>query len=145
MRLTWIIAIKTALTGTNATLIARGEYALAGPLRIRDGKVEGPTLSVKQSLTQSISGLSLGPSGIVIDVATRFTAGAGAPDGADGAFGELGASFGVTNGSSLGASLARCHGVTLTLDFAGGPRGSRDDQTFFNREETVPDVPLCQS
>jgi hypothetical protein len=143
MRVTWTVAIKTALTGENATLIASGQYALAGPLTIHDGTVDGPAVTVEKSLIDSISGLSLGPSGIDILVATRFSAGGATPDGTDGAFGEFTASFGVTNGSSLGASLVRCHGASLALVLGGGARGSDANQTFFNRDDTVPDVPLC--
>lgn len=145
MRVTWTIAIDTALTGDNATLFARGEYSLIGPLRIRDGEVDGPSPNVRQSLIDSISGISLGPSGIDILVETKFTSGAGTPDDAAGSFGNFTASFGVTNGASTGASLVRCHGATLALTFAGGARGSHDRGKFFDRSQTVPDVPLCQT
>lgn len=136
---TWHVNVKPALTGQNATLLANGQYALNGSV----GATKTPALSVVKSLTNSISGISLGPSGIVIAVKTQFTAGAETPAPAKGAFVSLTASFGVTNGSSLGASLGRCHGVTLDLSLGEHHGRARVTKTFFHRSETVPNVPLC--
>jgi hypothetical protein len=143
LKVGWSVVVKTALVGNNSTLLARGRYGLSGPLGVRNGKVETPTLRVRQSLIDSISGITLGPSGIDIAIRTRFAAGADAPDAAKGAFVALTASFGVTNGSSLGAPVARCHGATLDLGFAGGQGKTAVRATIFHRQQVLPDVALC--
>jgi hypothetical protein len=148
----WSIVIKTAITGKNSAVIARGKYGLAGPLGVRNGAVVGPTPTVVESILDRIKGITLGPSGIVIAVKTRFTAGAGTPPAMKGAFTALTASFGVTKGSSLGARasvltpFALCVGASLDLVLAAGRGGASVKKNFFHADEILPpDVPICGS
>jgi hypothetical protein len=159
-------AIETALTGNNSTLFASGEYGLSGPLGIENGQILTPSFSVKKSIIDSIGGITLGPSGIVVAVSLKTLVGLGIPAAAMGPYTSVTTSVGVTNGSSLGAALARCHGASLDIDVAGGvslsisaeadqvlqillPKGTKLEtglevkKNVLHRAQVVPDVPLC--
>ena len=158
---------RSALTGNNATLVASGSFGLDGPFGIEGASIKGPSFSVKKSIIDSITGITLGPSGVVAAVKTEVQAGLGVPAASAGPFGSVTVSAGVTNGSSLGAPLARCKGATLDIDVSGGVSVSLSDTTknlleailppgtdvekraeaslnVLHREQVVPDVPLCQ-
>ncbi len=107
VKLTYKLVIETALTGKNSTLFAGGEYGLDGPIGLSGGKILEPTFSVKKSVTDSIGGITLGPSGLVVAVKMKLLAGIGTPAATVGPYGTFTAAIGVTNGSSLGAALAR--------------------------------------
>jgi hypothetical protein len=159
--------IETALTGNNATLIGSGKYKLSGPIGIDGGTVQVPTFTVEQSILDSVSGITLGPSGIVIGVSMKFQVGLGTPALTVGPYAEIVTSLGLTNGSSLGAPLARCKGATLDVELGGGaglsisaaaisilsqflPKGTKlqfnvgTKTNVLHRAQVVPDVPLCQ-
>jgi hypothetical protein len=138
------VFIETALTGNNATLLGLGQYNLAGPLSVTNGTVASPTLSTQRSLIDSLGGITLGPSGIVIAVKTTFTGGEGTPPAMKKAFGALTVSFGITNGSSLAFPLVICRGVALDVIFAaGGGKLAPVQKTVFKRGQIVPDVAAC--
>lgn len=160
--------VETALTGKNSTLLGSGEYALDGPIGIADGKISTPKFTVVSSIIDSLSGITLGPSGIVAAVSLKGMIGLGTPALSAGPFTSLTAAVGVTNGSSLGAPLARCRGATLDLKGGGGagiaissavvpilrgflPPGTKLDigvetsTTILHRQQVVPDVPLCRT
>lgn len=168
--LKWSFLIETALTGKNSTVFATGKYKLDGPLGITGRGVQVPTLSVQQSLLDSISGIAIGPSGIVGATKIKVRVGFGTPAASAGPYVALTASTGITQGSALGAPLARCHSATLDLKFStgiglevspqllsflkallpakskfeGGWESSVETSTpIFNKSQTQPDVPLC--
>jgi hypothetical protein len=146
VKVSWRLLVDTGITGNNSTILGLGQYGLAGRLGVRNGTVAAaPDLSVQQSLIDSLGGITLGPSGIVIAVKTTFTGGAGTPKAMKGTFAALTVSFGVTNGSSLAFPLVICRGVDLNLIFAagGGPLGDVK-KTIFDRGQVVPDVNICQ-
>jgi len=160
-------SVATALSGKNSTLLASGKYALDGPIGIADGTISTPRFSVVSSIIDSLSGITLGPSGIVTAVSLKAMVGLGTPALSAGPYTSLTAAVGVTNGSALGAALARCRGATLDLKGAGGagiaisssvvpilrgflPPGTKLDvgvetsATILHREQVLPDVPLCR-
>lgn len=159
--------VTTALSGNNSTLLAHGRYGLDGPLGVRAGEVVAPTFSVEESIIDSISGIAIGPSGIVVATSTKLQVGIGTPAATAGPYGSLTSSIGLTNGSALGSPLATCRSATLDLKLAGGaslaisstaakalerllPTGTKAEygvevsQTILSRSQTVPDVPLCR-
>jgi hypothetical protein len=165
-KVTFKLILATALTGNNATLLASGRYGLKGPLGIEGLTIVTPEFSVEKSLMKSIGGITLGPSGLVVAFKAQFMLGAGTSAASVGPFASLTASVGVTNGSSLGAPLARCRGGSLDIKIAGGakvdvseaaqsifnkilPPKSKVDASFevgtslVHRQEVVPEVPLC--
>jgi hypothetical protein len=168
--LKWSFLIETALTGKNSTVFATGKYKLDGPLGITPGGVQVPTLSVQQSLLDSISGIAIGPSGIVGTTKIKVRVGFGTPAASAGPYVALTASTSVTQGSALGASLVRCHGASLNLKFStgigievspqllsflkallpakskfeGGWESSVETSTpIFDKSQVQPNVPLC--
>jgi hypothetical protein len=160
--------VETALTGKNSTLLASGQYALDGPIGIADGTISTPKFTVVSSIIDSLSGITLGPSGVVAAVGLKGMIGLGTPALSAGPFTSLTAAVGVTNGSSLGAPLARCRGATLDLKGGGGAGiaisssvvpilrgflppgtklniGTETSTIILHREQVVPDVPLCRT
>jgi hypothetical protein len=169
IKIEFAFLVETALTGNNATLVANGSYKMDGPIGIEGTSVKGPTFSVNKSIIDSITGISLGPSGVVVAVRLRVQAGTGLLGASAGPYGTVITSVGVTNGSALGAALARCKSGTLDMDLAGGvsvavpdvvdsvlsrilPKGTEIPKqvdlgklNVLHREQTVPDVPLCKA
>ncbi|SCL44308.1 hypothetical protein GA0070606_0231 [Micromonospora citrea] len=160
--------LETALTGRNSTLTAEGEWALDGPVGVAGNEPVAPRFSTTTPLIDSIGGIAIGPSGLVVGSEFRFVLGFGIPGVAAGPYVKLRASIGVTNGSALGAPLARCQrvdrvikigsGVGLNLDgelaelisqrIPGRPKVKADLETevLFTVDKSSqvrPDVPLC--
>jgi hypothetical protein len=165
--LTFNFSVETALTGNNSTLLATGKYGLSGPIGISSGGLKGPSFTLQQSILDSLSGITLGPSGVVAAVKIKALLGVGLPViGESGPYGFFTTSVGVTNGSSLGAPLARCKSATLDIKVGGGAELVIPDSirlalmillpdvklpdvkkefsvSVLHREQVVPDVPLC--
>lgn len=160
--------IETAITGKNSTLVASGKWGLAGPIGIDGSKLLAPTFTVQQSIIDSLSGITLGPSGIVLAVDMKFQVGLGTSALSAGPFATITVALGLTNGSSLGAPLARCRGASLDLKGGAGvglelseaavpilkailPKGTKlkysieTSTTLLHRAQVVPDVPLCSA
>jgi hypothetical protein len=112
--------IIMALSGNHSTLTAAGRWALTGPLGLSAGLPALPAFSVVESIMDSIGGIAIGPSGIVIGSEFRFMLGVGVPGVAAGPYAKFKLSVGVTNGSALGAPLARCHRADLSIEGGGG-------------------------
>jgi hypothetical protein len=167
---TWKFSLGAAFTSANSTLKAGGEWGLAGPIGVDAGGPLTPTLTVLKSLINSISGISLTPAGLTMAFEAKYQFGVGIPKFMAGPYLKLIASFGVTNGSALGAPLARCAGASLVgkigvgagislsteaLDFLKALVGAKrtlgitlEKQalvTFIDRSAVVPDVPLCRA
>jgi hypothetical protein len=159
-------SVETALTGRNSTITALGKYGLEGPIGVQGGDILSPTFTVEQSIIDSLAGITLGPSGVVFAVKMKVQAGLGIPEANAGPYGFVTTSIGVTNGSSLGASLARCRGATLDMEVGGGvayeissvlfdalkrmlppgtdiPDKAEAKKNVLHRSQIVPDVPLC--
>ena len=120
VKIQFVYSIETAITGNNSTLVATGIYGLSGPIGVQNGSVVAPEFSVKQSIIDSISGITLGPSGVVFAVKMKVQAALGIPVASAGPFGSVTTSVGITNGSSLGAPLARCRSASLDMEVGGG-------------------------
>jgi hypothetical protein len=167
IKIAFAFSVETALTGNNATLTATGSYGLNGPIGIDSTGIKGPSFTVNKSIIDSITGITLGPSGIAAAVKMKVQAGTGVLGASAGPFGEVTTSIGLTNGSSLGAPLARCKSATLDMLIGGGasveipdvadkvltailPDGTEIPKTVsaetnvLHREQVVPDVPLCK-
>jgi hypothetical protein len=133
---------------------------------VSGGNFLSPKFTVQQSIIDSLQGITLGPSGVVVAVKMKVQAGLGIPEASAGPFGSVTTSLGVTNGSSLGASLVRCKGATLDMEVGGGvsvsissplldalqkvlppgtsiPTTKEASANVLHRTQVVPDVPLC--
>lgn len=162
------LVIETALTGKNSTLTASGKWGLVGALGMQSGTPLVPTFSVITSMMDSISGITLGPSGLVIAPEFKFSLGFGVPGASAGPYAKFRFAAGVTNGSAFGAPLARCTRVDLVIKggfgmginidgelgkligdrLPGRPKFKADLESEFlwdivKRSQTIPDVPLC--
>jgi len=167
LKVEFTFSVETAITGNNSTLVATGIWGLDGPIGYDGSKFETPTFTVKQSIIDSITGITLGPSGIVFGVEMKFQVGVGVASLSAGPFAGVIVDLGVTNGSSLGAALARCKGATLDLRGSAGvgielsaeeipilkhliPGAKYEyslgtSTSLLHRSQVVPDVPLCNA
>ena len=166
IKIQFTYSVETAITGKNSTIFATGQYGLDGPIGVSGGNFLSPKFTVKQSIIDSLQGITLGPSGVVVAVKMKVQAGLGIPAASAGPFGSVTTSLGVTNGSSLGASLVRCKGATLDMEVGGGvsisistplleamkklfpfgtaiPNTKEASTNVLHRTQVVPDVPLC--
>jgi hypothetical protein len=117
----WFV-LKTAFSSKDSTLRAAGVFSFGGTLGFSYDKgtftVHGPEgFAVKQSLTDSITGLSIGAAGLVIAHQMRLCVCLGAFGFATGLHFMMTSSFGVTNDSSAQAVVrgVRCHGTSLDM------------------------------
>ncbi|NUP45905.1 MAG: hypothetical protein HOW97_01110 [Catenulispora sp.] len=170
--LKWSFLVTTALTGKNSTVFATGKYKLDGPIGITGHGFQVPTLSVQQSILDSIGGVAIGPSGIVAATKLKVKVGFGTPAASAGPYVGLTASTGITQGSALGSPLALCRSATLDLKlstgigveispqllsflkallpakskFEGGWESVAETSTpIFSKSQTQPSVALCGS
>jgi hypothetical protein len=165
IKVVFTFTVETAITGNNSTLIATGIWGLEGPIGYDGENFQTPKFTVKQSIIDSITGITLGPSGIVFGVEMKFQIGVGVASLSAGPFAGVTVDLGVTNGSSLGASLVRCKGATLDLRGSAGvgvelsaaqipilkdilPGAKYEyslgtSTSLLHRSQVVPDVPLC--
>ncbi len=146
----WLI-VKTAFSARGGSIEATGEYTFKAGLGFGYSgggfSVTAPTsLTVKQSLIDSLSGVSLGPVGVVIGYQARFLIGLGAFGFTAGVYFGLTASLGITRGSDAGVTVPGtggtikivCRGAELTLDVNYGvgysiPKVVEDVVNFFFR------------
>jgi hypothetical protein len=167
IKVEFTFSIETAITGNNSTLVATGIWGLDGPIGYDGENFQTPKFTVKQSIIDSITGITLGPSGIVFGVEMKFQVGVGVASLSAGPFAGVIVDLGVTNGSSLGAALARCKGATLDLRGSAGvgielsaaeipilkdliPGAKYEyslgtSTSLLHRSQVVPDVPLCDA
>ncbi|MEU5903387.1 hypothetical protein ABZ780_03310 [Micromonospora sp. NPDC047467] len=115
-----VIGIQTAFSSKEGNIKAAGEWSLEGSVGFgyADG-VFGVTkpwnLTVHNSITDSISGPSVGVNGIIIYYQAAFRAGLGMFGFTAGLYAIVTASAGLTVGSALGAPLALCRSTQLGL------------------------------
>ena len=170
------LTIQTAFSAKNGNIKASARYAFGGKLGFgyQDGSFDAwkPVgFQVKNSLTNSITGISVGVNGMLFAYQARLHVGIGAFGFSTGLYVGLTASVGVTIGSALGAPITVCRGATLNLftDYGVGYRlptavvkvinvflrvfearpieaegGIGGTANVLNRNEVVPDVPLCR-
>jgi hypothetical protein len=110
--------IQTAFSAKNGNLSARGAWGLDGPMGFDGTTLTTPVFSVRESLMDSIQGVSVGVNGLVVATEFRFALGIGLPVAGAGPYASMIASVGVTKGSSIG--MVQCHGGTLVLTLKGG-------------------------
>jgi hypothetical protein len=114
------VGLETAFSAKNSTLSGSGFFTFSGPLgfEYRAGTLVAHhphTFARRQSLIDSITGLSVGASRIDFDLQVKFALGLGSFDFTTGLEYWLGTHVSVVNGSSLGAPLVRCHGARLFM------------------------------
>ncbi|MCB0995837.1 MAG: hypothetical protein KDB21_12140 [Acidimicrobiales bacterium] len=166
IKVTYKFIVETALTGDNSTLVGSGAYTLSGPIGVQGGRVLEPEFDVDRSIIDSLEGISIGPSGIVVAVNIKLMVGFGTPAASFGPYGTFTAAMGVTYGSALGSPLTVCRGASLDLKVGGGiglsvsptvsealklllPDKTKIESaietstTVLHREQVIPDVPLC--
>jgi hypothetical protein len=165
IKVVFTFTVETAITGNNSTLVATGIWGLEGPIGYDGENFQTPKFTVKQSIIDSITGITLGPSGIVFGVEMKFQIGVGIASLSAGPFAGVTVDLGITNGSSLGASLVRCKGATLDLRGSAGvgvelsaaqipilkdilpgikyEYSLGTSTSLLHRSQVVPDVPLC--
>ncbi|MEI6667624.1 MAG: hypothetical protein WCP29_05660 [Acidobacteriota bacterium] len=115
--------IKTGFGVRNTTLSAVGDYTFGGSFKVGySGKtwgLFGPTsFSAKQSLAQSMGGVSLGASGLNMDHQLKVIVGVGAAGFATGPYFAFNTGVGVSRGSDAG--MLRCQGAELNVALIGG-------------------------
>lgn len=161
------LIVSTALTGKDATLSGEGVWKINGTTGIRDGRVVSPkSFVVQKSLTNSIGGISLGPSGAVFAVKVKVGVGIGSAIASAGPYAFITVSTGITNGSAIGAPLVRCRSASLDILLGGGAeisvaapiwdgllralpglklkQAAESSYAWEVRKEVVPNVPICQ-
>jgi hypothetical protein len=158
--------IEVALSGNNSTLEAGASYKLDGEMGVRDGQAVAPTLTVNKSILDSISGITLGPGGVVFAAKFKLHFGLGMEGFIAGPYATTTFSVGVSKGSVLGSPIANCIGASIALWVGAGAGVTFDlgeiaDLTKFKLSKfryeleknwnvysvskTVPDSKACQA
>ena len=110
--------LNTAFTARNGNLAAAGSWTVEGPLGFAGSTLITPTLTERDSLIESINGVSIGLNGLVYGVAFEFGLLAGLPVAGAGPVISFITVIGVTNGSDLG--IVKCRQSSLTSTLTGG-------------------------
>jgi len=174
LKQTFKFLVETAFSAKNGNLKASGEWGLDGPIGYSDAGVSVPAFSVRKSIVESLTGVSVGVDGIVVAAEFRFGLMIGLPVAGAGPYVGVVASIGLTNGSAaghVGLPLAgpsvKCRGSTLVAIVRAGAGISLSTplskaieqalkvkipaetdlarQEIVNRTVVDPDVPLCRA
>jgi hypothetical protein len=102
----WVV-VKSAFSAKTGVIAISGEYSLKAGLGFsyRNGSFSAAapaSLTVRQSINDTMDGLSLGPMGVVLSYQARFLVGVGAFGFTAGVYFGLTASLGITRGSDAG-------------------------------------------
>ncbi|MET8348631.1 hypothetical protein [Micromonospora sp. NPDC005206] len=113
-----LIGVQTAFSSKDGNIKAAGEWSLGGSVGFgyADGAfgVTKPwNLTVRNSITDSIYGPSVGVSGIIVHYQAFFRAGLGVFGFTAGLYATVTASVGLTVGSALGAPIELCRSTQL--------------------------------
>jgi hypothetical protein len=170
------IGVTTAFSAKDGNIKASGEWALNQSIGFgyANGKfsVRAPTeLTIKKSLVDSISGISVGVSAILVTYEAKFSVGIGAFGFTAGLYFKLTTTAGITIGSALGSPITMCrsaqvgvwagYGVGYTLPAAftkvinkflsllnvapiAKEAGIGEVKNVINKSVIAPDVPLCR-
>ncbi|PZG02968.1 hypothetical protein C1I99_00495 [Micromonospora deserti] len=173
LKQTFKFLVETAFTAKNGNLSATGQWGLDGPIGYVGSSVLTPTFSVKQSIVQSLRGVSIGVEALVVAAEFRFGFMIGLPVAGAGPFVGVVASVGLTNGSAAGrvglplaGPAVKCRGSTLVLTVRAGEGINMSEplaeaiemvlkvkipkeadfltKEIVNRTVVEPDVPLCR-
>ena len=122
MRHTFLL--ETAFS-SKGNVDATGQYGLTGSLEMSFGTdgihVAAPTgFEVQRSLVKSVSGVTMGPAGLVLAHQVRAIAGIGHWGFVTGPFVGLTSTAAVTKGSSAGMTEEQCREATLRMSIHGG-------------------------
>jgi hypothetical protein len=159
------LLVEVALSGNNSTLQAGASYNLDGEMGVRDGQVVSPKLTVNKSILDSITGITLGPSGVVFAAKFKLHFGVGTEGFIAGPYATTTFSVGVSQGSALGSPIANCQAATIALWVGGGAGVTIDLGKFaallpkltkfqteveknwnvYTVSKTVPDSKICQA
>ncbi|SIM79861.1 hypothetical protein [Micromonospora cremea] len=115
-----LIGVQTAFSAKDGNLRAAGEWSLGGSLGFgyangTFGVTKPWNLTVRNSITDSIYGPSVGVSGVILHYQAAFRAGLGAFGFTAGLYATVTATVGLTVGSALGAPVALCRSTQLGL------------------------------
>lgn len=102
----WVV-VKSAFSAKTGVIAISGDYTLKAGLGFsyRNGSFSASapaSLTVRQSINDTMDGLSLGPMGVVLSYQARFLIGVGAFGFTAGVYFGLTASLGITRGSDAG-------------------------------------------
>jgi hypothetical protein len=158
------LLVEVALSGNNSTLEAGASYQLDGDLGVEDGQAVAPKLTVKKSILDSISGITLGPGGVVFAAKFKLHFGVGTEGFIAGPYATTTFSVGVSKGSVLGSPIANCMGAAIAMWVGAGAGvtfdlGELADLTkltkfkyeveknwnVYSVSKTVPDSGACQA
>ena len=159
------LLVEVALSGNNSTLQAGASYNLDGEMGVRDGQAVSPKLTVNKSILDSITGITLGPSGVVIAAKIKLHLGVGTEGFIAGPYATTTFSVGVGQGSALGSPIANCQTASIALWVGGGAGVTLDLGKFaallpkltkfqteveknwnvYTVSKTVPDSKICQA
>ncbi|MCX4472900.1 hypothetical protein OOK41_21735 [Micromonospora sp. NBC_01655] len=124
-----LVGVQTAFSSRDGNIKAAGEWSLGGDLGFgyADGAfgVTKPwNLTVRNSITDSIYGPSVGVSGIIVHYQAAFRVGLGILGFTSGLYATVTATAGLTVGSALGAPIELCRSTQLGLwlDYGVGYR-----------------------
>jgi hypothetical protein len=131
--------IKTALGVRNASLSATGDYTFNGSFKVGYSRgtwsVFGPIgFAAKESLLQTMGGVSLGDSGLIMMHQLKVIVGIGAVGFVAGPYFAVNSSVGVTRQSDI--TMLHCREATVRVSLLGGvgyaiPRPVTDAINFF--------------
>jgi hypothetical protein len=171
-----VIGVTTAFSSKDGNIKASGEWALNQSIGFGyiNGKfsARAPTeLKVTKSLVDSISGISVGVSAIMVMYEAKFYVGIGAFGFTAGVYFKLATTAGITIGSALGSPIEVCrsaqvgvwagYGVGYTLPAAftkvinkflellnvapiAKEAGIGEVKNVINKSVITPDVPICR-
>ncbi len=112
--------LETAFSGRNSTMSSSAEYAINGPIGFENNQEMAPKVTVIESILDNLSGIAIGPSGVIFGVRVKFQWGPGLPGFISGPYGAVALVLSLGRGSVIGAPLADCEGATLQVYFAAG-------------------------
>lgn len=117
---TQVIGVKTAFSAKNGNIKATGEWSLNRSIGFGYASggfgVHAPnSIGVNQSLINSITGISVGVNGVILDYHTKFHIGIGALGFTAGLYFGLTVTLGLTIGSATGAPIEVCRSAQLGL------------------------------
>jgi hypothetical protein len=172
LQLKFKVFVETGMSGRNSTLTAKGRWGLEGPMGLDHGRLLVPRLTVRDSMVESIDGVSFSVNGLVIAAEFRAFVGLGTPAAMAGGYLKVQASSGLWRSSDLAAPIQVCKGHAYKVDvgvgagmvvsfpapswkalerLAGGKPIKTELElaetmgTVWNNTATLPDTPACRN
>jgi hypothetical protein len=115
------VGVQTAFSSKDGNISATGEWGIDKTLEFgyvngRFGTVTGPSsLALRDSIVDSMRGISVGVTGIIVNHNARFNVGLGAAGFTAGLYFVLTTNAGLTIGSAAGAPFALCRGAQIGI------------------------------